>query len=278
MHTTPVLKSLHWLPGKEKITFKILLVTYKIFHAFAPTYLNELPFNYTPHRLLRSNSTSWNLPSIPKTKTGYLWRQILLSNCTKVLEWLAHYQSRALLSTFGNVLIRYQNKPLPNHGAYLESCDARLVFMKLCIDGQESREVKRSIRDEKKSDMKKSNEPFYYSLGWTICRKRETRCVHGLNSDRAGRFSELLMICTVHAELFHPGLGSQEKYPGSVKESEICEDSSLIMFFTDQYKQFRISVAAKPIYSGLSVTRTKISCTYSDPRSSEKAKENKNLY
>ena len=61
--------------------------------------------------------------------------------------------------------------------------------------------------------------------------------------DRAGRFSELLMICTVHAELFHPGLGSQEKYPVSVKESEICDDSSLIMFFTDQDKQFRVSVA-----------------------------------
>ena len=38
------------------------------------------------------------------------------------------------------------------------------------------------------------------------------------------------MICTVHAELFHPGLGSQEGYLGSVKESEICEDNSLIIF------------------------------------------------
>ena len=86
------------------------------------------------------------------------------------------------------------------------------------------------------------------------------------------------MIRTVHAELFHPDLGSQGKYPGSVKESEICEDSSLIMFFTDRDKPFRISVAAKSIYSGPSVTRTKISCTYSDPGTSEKSKENKNLY
>ena len=38
------------------------------------------------------------------------------------------------------------------------------------------------------------------------------------------------MICTVHAELFHPGSGSQEKYRGSVKESEISDNSSLIMF------------------------------------------------
>ena len=133
---------------------------YKIFHAFAPTYLNELPFNYTPHRLLQSNSTSKNLLSIPKTKTGYLWRQILLSHYSKALEWLAHYQSRALLSTFGNVLIRGQSKKLPNHSASLESCDARLVFMKLCIDSQESREVKRSIRDEKNQIWKEVMNPF----------------------------------------------------------------------------------------------------------------------
>ena len=47
------------------------------------------------------------------------------------------------------------------------------------------------------------------------------------------------MICTVHAELFHPGLGSQEGYPGSVKESEICEDNSLIIFLTDRDKLFK---------------------------------------
>ena len=66
-HITPVLKSLHWLPVKERIIFKILLVTYKILHGFAPAYLNELLLNYTPHRLLRSSSL--NLLSIPKTKT-----------------------------------------------------------------------------------------------------------------------------------------------------------------------------------------------------------------
>ena len=64
-HITPVLKSLHWLPVKEKIVFKIVLVTYKILHGFAPAYLNELLLNYTPHRLLRSSSL--NLLSIPKT-------------------------------------------------------------------------------------------------------------------------------------------------------------------------------------------------------------------
>ena len=66
-HVTQVLKSLYWLPVKERIIFKILLVTYKILHGFAPAYLNELLLNYTPHRLLRSSSL--NLLSIPKTKS-----------------------------------------------------------------------------------------------------------------------------------------------------------------------------------------------------------------
>ena len=35
----------------------------KILHGFAPIYLNELLFNYTPHRLLWSSS--FNLLSIP---------------------------------------------------------------------------------------------------------------------------------------------------------------------------------------------------------------------
>ncbi len=55
------------LPVKERIIFKILLVTYEVLHGFAPAYLNDLLFNYTPHRLLRSSSL--NLLSIPKAKT-----------------------------------------------------------------------------------------------------------------------------------------------------------------------------------------------------------------
>ena len=36
-----------WLPLKERIMFKVLFVTYKILHGFAPIYLNELLFNLT---------------------------------------------------------------------------------------------------------------------------------------------------------------------------------------------------------------------------------------
>ena len=41
-HITPVLKSLHWLQIQDRITYKILLLTYKSYYNIAPTYLCEL--------------------------------------------------------------------------------------------------------------------------------------------------------------------------------------------------------------------------------------------
>ncbi|KAK0141521.1 hypothetical protein N1851_021326 [Merluccius polli] len=35
-HITPVLRTLHWLPVKHRITFKILLLTYKALHHLPP--------------------------------------------------------------------------------------------------------------------------------------------------------------------------------------------------------------------------------------------------
>ena len=39
---TPVLKSLHWLKIQDRITYKILMLTYKSYYNIAPTYLCEL--------------------------------------------------------------------------------------------------------------------------------------------------------------------------------------------------------------------------------------------
>ena len=41
-HITPTLYSLHWLPIKYRIHFKILLATYKCLHGLAPQYLADL--------------------------------------------------------------------------------------------------------------------------------------------------------------------------------------------------------------------------------------------
>jgi len=53
-HISPVLNNLHWLTVRKRITFKILLITYKALHGLVPTYLSELLTVYTPPRCLRS--------------------------------------------------------------------------------------------------------------------------------------------------------------------------------------------------------------------------------
>ena len=41
-HITPVLISLHWLPVKFRIDFKVILITFKVLHGIAPDYLRSL--------------------------------------------------------------------------------------------------------------------------------------------------------------------------------------------------------------------------------------------
>ena len=41
-HITPLLRKLHWLPVRLRVYFKILLVTFKVLHGVAPSYLKDL--------------------------------------------------------------------------------------------------------------------------------------------------------------------------------------------------------------------------------------------
>ena len=53
---TPVLMDLHWLPAKRRISFKILLLTYKALNALAPQYISDMLMQYIPARTLRSSN------------------------------------------------------------------------------------------------------------------------------------------------------------------------------------------------------------------------------
>ena len=41
-HITPVLPRLHWLPVRQRFTYKILLLTYKALNGMAPRYVADL--------------------------------------------------------------------------------------------------------------------------------------------------------------------------------------------------------------------------------------------
>ena len=61
-HIPPVLRNLHWLPIKERIKLKLLLLTFKALHSQAPIYIIELLHLYTPTRSLRSSSRTTSFP------------------------------------------------------------------------------------------------------------------------------------------------------------------------------------------------------------------------
>jgi len=54
--TIIIMKSLHWLPIPERITYKILIITFKAFHGIAPKYLCDLINLHRPTRNLRSGN------------------------------------------------------------------------------------------------------------------------------------------------------------------------------------------------------------------------------
>ena len=66
--SVPLLRSLHWLPVKYRVHFKICLLTYKALHEEQPVYLRSLIAISLPSRLLRSNRGI--TLSIPRTKTN----------------------------------------------------------------------------------------------------------------------------------------------------------------------------------------------------------------
>ena len=62
-HITPVLYSLHWLPVKFRIVFKLLTFTFKAIHGLAPAYLTEcLKIRQHPRALRSSNQLLLEVP------------------------------------------------------------------------------------------------------------------------------------------------------------------------------------------------------------------------
>ncbi|KAF7704299.1 hypothetical protein C0J45_7597, partial [Silurus meridionalis] len=61
-HTTPLLRSLEWLPVAARIRFKTLMLAYKAKNGPAPSYLRDLITSHTAPRCLRSSSTARLVP------------------------------------------------------------------------------------------------------------------------------------------------------------------------------------------------------------------------
>ena len=89
-HITPVLRSLHWLPVKERMTFKILTLSFKAIHGLAPDYIQSLVTLPCPSRYsLRRNNERFLKPYGRKTWVIgplLLLPHIFLTLCPDILE------------------------------------------------------------------------------------------------------------------------------------------------------------------------------------------------
>ncbi len=90
-HISPVLSTLHWLPIKHRIDFKILLITYKALNGLASQYLSKLLSHYCPPRPLRSqNSGHLIIPRISKSTAddrSLFYRDDLYSPYSPERQW-----------------------------------------------------------------------------------------------------------------------------------------------------------------------------------------------
>ena len=81
---TPILKKLHWLPIKQRIDYKLCLLTYKTLQIQQPTYLyNSLSF---PSHSLSTRSSDSSVLSIPYVRTSLGKRAFSVIACSKTLE------------------------------------------------------------------------------------------------------------------------------------------------------------------------------------------------
>ena len=70
---TPVMFDLHWLPIRQRIQFKLLLLVYRCIHQLAPAYLMDLFVPYVPARSLRS--AEQNLLTVKRYNLERFWRR-----------------------------------------------------------------------------------------------------------------------------------------------------------------------------------------------------------
>ena len=76
------LKTLHWLPIKYWIQYKILLLVFKSTEGFAPPYLHDL---LRPHKKI-TTFIKYTFPDSSKVQAENIWRSCFFCLWTKALE------------------------------------------------------------------------------------------------------------------------------------------------------------------------------------------------
>jgi hypothetical protein len=94
----PLLQSLHWLPIRERIAYKINLITYKTLSTNLPIYLSEVINIQTSSRSMRSSDCHQLVLSRAKTKSGSKAFSISAPQCWNKLS--KHTRITTSIDTF----------------------------------------------------------------------------------------------------------------------------------------------------------------------------------
>ena len=112
---TACLTSLHWLPIKQQIKFKLSMLTYKVLHNQGPKYLQDLLYYKTTDKRLRSSNDPYLL-LIPQTKLKtYVDRSFKVATPTVWNELPLEIRSSSFLLNFKNMLKTHLYKEAFNH-------------------------------------------------------------------------------------------------------------------------------------------------------------------
>ena len=68
-HIQPILKELHWLPVRQRVVFKTLLLTFSALHGLSPSYICDMLEIYKPSRSLRSEDSVFLKVPVSKSVT-----------------------------------------------------------------------------------------------------------------------------------------------------------------------------------------------------------------
>ena len=102
-HVNPLLKQLHWLPIRQRMHYKLLLLCFKAQHGLAPSYFQDCIIPYSPCRPLRTK----HLLVVPPTKlktygdrsfnkaAPLLWNKLPyhIQSCNKLDKFKRHLKS-----------------------------------------------------------------------------------------------------------------------------------------------------------------------------------------
>lgn len=98
-HITPTLRALHWLPVRQRIIYKLMLLTFKSLNGSAPVYISELIARYRPTRTLRSASHCL-LKEVPANTSTYGNRRFAVCAPRLWNDLPAHIQKSSSISQF----------------------------------------------------------------------------------------------------------------------------------------------------------------------------------